>query len=275
MAKKRKKGITKGRPKGWLVSKKQVEEWLDQATNQILQEDYAGTVQTCRRILRYVPGPAAERGEALEHLATAYTMLKQFEESYQTLSQALEISPHLARLWHNRGLTGRYTLRLVQAVHDYEKAVELESDPGMRQKFAQILAQAWEMAESERALRGPDFTLAQLQEQQALFGQGLELMRQEKWIEAESAFRRVIDMADCLPQPNGNLGLTLLMQKRYDEAEAAFKRALEIEPDYDLAHLNLAALPSIRQSGDIPKHFIRNPMADAKISLTIQKADDD
>ena len=52
----------------------------------------------------------------------------------------------------------------------------------------------------EMALRGPDFTLDQLIEQEDLFQNGLQLK------EAEQAFQASIAMGDCLPQPGGNLG---------------------------------------------------------------------
>jgi hypothetical protein len=42
--------------------------------------------------------------------------------------------------------------------------VELETDPTQHKKFTEILAQTWEMVESERALRGPGFTLEQVEE---------------------------------------------------------------------------------------------------------------
>ncbi len=275
MAKKRGKRTQKKKQKGWFVPKKQINNWLNQAVNQIMQQDYPGAVQTCRRILRYAPSKSEEWAEAMEHLATAYTMLKQFEEAYQTLSQVLEINPRFAHMWYNRGLTGRYTMRLVQAVYDFEKAVELETDPQQRKNYIEILTETRQMAEEERALRGPDFSLEQLREQQNLFSHGLQLLNREKWAEAEQVLRRVTEMADCLPQPQGNLGLALLMQKKYDEAEIAFKRALEIQPDYDLAQRNLAMLPLVRQSGETPDFALREAFAEANVNLTVKLVDDD
>jgi tetratricopeptide (TPR) repeat protein len=275
MAKRKTKKTQPGKQKGWMAPKKQVHSWLTQATRQVLEQAYPRVVQTCQRIVRYAPANSPERAEALEHLATAYTMLKQFEEAYQALSQALEINSQHAYLWYNRGLVGRYTMRLVQALHDFEKAIELEKDPDQREKFIEILAETRQMAEGERALRGVDFTLEQLGEQQELFSQGLQLMRREEWAEAEQIFRQVIEMGeDCLPQPHGNLGLVLLMQKKHDEAEVALQRALEIDPNYELAQRNLAALPSIRQSGQTPAFLMTNPMTKAKIGLTVQIVDD-
>jgi len=252
------------------VLKKQDINWIDQANAQIRRQDYQGLAQTCRRILRDAPSKSQKRADALEYLASAYTMLKQFENAYQTLSQLLEIDPRPAYFWYNRGMVGRYTMRLVQATRDFEKAVELEKDPAQRQQFIELLAQTREMAESERAIRGPDFTLEQLQEQQNHFARATQLMNREQWADAEQAFRRVIEVGECLPQPSGNLGLALLMQKKYDEAEAAFKRALEIDPDYDLAKQNLAMLPMIRRSGETPQIVLRDPFADADVSLNLQ-----
>ncbi len=244
--------------------------WINQANEQLKRQDYQGLAQTCQDVLRDAPPKSQKRADALEYLAGAYSMLKQFENAYQTLSQLLEIDPHPAYFWYNRGMAGRYTIRLVQATHDLEKAVSLEKDPAQRQKFIELLAQTREMAESERALRGPDFTLEQLQEQQNHFARATQLMSQEKWADAEQAFRRVIEMGECLPQPSGNLGLALLMQKKYDQAEAAFKQSLEIDPDYDLAKQNLAMLPIIRQSGETPQMAIRNPFDDTNVGLTLQ-----
>jgi tetratricopeptide (TPR) repeat protein len=253
-----------------LAPKKQAMHWIDQANEQLRRQDYQGLARICKRVLRDAPPKSQERADALEYLASAYTMLKQFEDAYQTLSQLLEIDPRPAYFWYNRGMAGRYTLRLVQATRDLEKAVELEKDPAQRQQFIALLAQTREMAESERALRGPNFTLEQLQEQQNLFARATQLMNQKKWADAEQAFRQVIEMADSLPQPQGNLGLALLMQKKYDEAEVALKRSLELDPDYDLAKQNLAMLPMIRRSGETPKIVLRDPFADADVSLNLQ-----
>ena len=107
---------------------------------------------------------------------------------------------------------------------------------------------AREVAERTLKLRGPNFTLEQLIEQEDLFQDGLQLMEAGEWQKAEQAFQASIAMGDCLPQPWGNLGISLMMQERYDEAEAALKRALVMDPKYTLAKNNLAALPEIRRT---------------------------
>jgi Flp pilus assembly protein TadD len=265
MAKKKRKS-----QKGWLVPKKQINQWLSQTSDQLLDENYQGALETARRVLRYVPANSPERIEALEYLATACTMLREFEEAYQTLTVATELTPQVSRLWYNRALVGRYTSRLVQAVLDLEMAIELEPASPQRDRWVDLLVQTRELAESERALRGAYFSLEQLREQQEHFSRGLQAMKRERWTEGEAHFRRVVEIAECHAAPWGNLGVSLMMQKRYDEAEAAFNRSLEIEPDYDLAQRNLTALPALKKSGETPIFLLRDPYAQANINLSVQ-----
>jgi len=269
MAKKKKPARKK-----WLAPKRRINQWLTKASEQILAQDYTGALVTDNRILKYVPPGASQRVEALDYIASAYTMQRQFEEAYQAVSQALEIAPDRAYNRYNRALLGRYTMRLVQALFDLEKAVDLTKDPVQRQEWTELLEQTRAMAESERIRRGPDFTLEQLREQQELFIQANHAMQHKKWGAAAEKLRQVIEMGDCYPQPWGNLGICLLMQENYDEAEAAFKRALEIEPDYDLARQNLALLPASRAGGKKPQFMLRDTVAQqAKVNLKFQDLD--
>ena len=135
--------------------------------------------------------------------------------------------------------------------------------------FDEALRFSREMAEKSMKLRGPDFTLDQLIEQEDLFQQGLKLMEAGKWEEAGKAFQASIDLGDCLPQPWGNLGICLLMQERYDEAEAALKRALVIDPQYTLAKDNLALLAETRRTGLPGRVAMNQPFKGSKLKQGI------
>jgi len=162
-------------------------------------------------------------------------MLQNFLQSYEALTEALALEPNNAELWYNRSTASRFTLRLGQALRDIERAIELNTRSELTEKFDEELQFSRKLAEESIKLRGPNFTLNQLVEQENLFQQGLRLMEAGKWEEAGQAFQASIDMGDCLPQPWGNLGICLIMQERYDEAQAALKRALVIDPKYTIA----------------------------------------
>ena len=255
-------------PKGWRVNPQQVRTWLSAAERQLVEKRYEAAVQTARRVLRNVPEDSNPAGEAYQHLGVAYSMLQDFDRAYEALSKALVVFPEDATIWYNRAGVARYTMRFGQSVRDLERTLELESSPGLRERYEEDLAFAREIAQKEMAMRGPDFTLDDLIEQQELFQSALRWMEKEQWAEAEQALRRVIEMGDCHPQPWGNLAGCLIMQARYDEAEQALQRALEIDPDYDLAQRNLALLPTIRQTG-VQEFQMRQPFEGKQVKQRI------
>jgi|SRR5947207_4656404 len=246
-----------------------VDKYIDLIERDMLQGNYSEAVVNCERLLNYLPQRASQRVRVLAHLGTAYGMLQNFSQAYDALSEALALDPKNAELWYNRSTTGRFMMRLGQALWDLERAIELNTRSDMVEKFAKDLPFSREMADKSMKLRGPDFTLEQLIEQENLFQQGLKLMEAEKWEEAGLAFQASIDLGDCLPQPWGNLGITFMMQERYDEAEAALKRAIAMDPSYTIAKTNLAALPEFRRTGPPGGVALNEPFKHAKLKQSI------
>jgi len=255
--------------KKFTASLSPVDKYLDLIGHQIFQGSYTEAVATCERLLNYLPLHAPQRVDALDQLGTALAMLQNFPQSYAAYTEALLLDPHNAALWLNRGMASRYTSRFGRSFRDFERAKELNTRPELVEKLEEELQVARDLAEKTLKLRGPDFTLDQLIEQESLFQGGLQLMEAGQWKEAEQAFQRSITMGDCLPQPWGNLGISLMMQERYDEAEAALKRALVIDPQYTLAKNNLDALPKVRQTGLPAKIGIREPFKSSKLKQSI------
>jgi len=257
------------RPKGWLVGKKQVDDWQALATLQIKQKEYKVALQTCRRILQVIPKRDKIAAEVWEMIGMNYAMQNEFEKSYQTFCKACEIDPGQARIFYNRGLSAMYTSRSGEALADFELAVMLDGNGKMSEKYREQVTFVRKIVAGELALRGAEFTLEQLIEQQELFQRGNQLSMQAKWQEAEECFRKSIEMGDCLPQPQGNLGICLAMQKKFDEAEAAYRRALEIDLNYERAHEHLQNLASMRAFPDeMPEYKITSPFEKAKPDIT-------
>jgi Flp pilus assembly protein TadD len=255
--------------KKFTASLSPVDKYLDLIGHQIFQGDYTEAVATCERLLNYLPQHAPQCIDVLDQLGTAQAMLQNFPQSYAAYTEALSLDPNNAALWLNRGMASRFTSRFGRSLRDYERAKELNIRPELAKKLEEELEFARELAEKTLKLRGPDFTLDQLIEQEGLFQDGLQLMEAGEWKEAEQAFQTSITMGDCLPQPWGNLGISLMMQERYDEAEAALKRALVIDPRYTLAKSNLGALPEIRRTGPPARIDIRDPFKSSKLKQSI------
>lgn len=256
-------------PKGWLVGKQQVDDWLARASDQLAGQDYDGAIRTCKRILKYLPKKDKVCAEALGMVGMAYALQKKFEESYQTLSEAVQIAPENAYILFNRGLSARFTSRTGQSLRDFEQVAQMKKDNLVTKKIGGELEFARKIAFSEMKIRGKDFTLDQLIEQQESFQRGNQLSGEGKWQEAEAAFRKSIEMGDCMPQPWGNLAICLVMQDRFDEAEEAYNRALEIDPKYEFAKQNLESLDYWRQHPDEkPIYRISSPFQDMETNIS-------
>jgi tetratricopeptide (TPR) repeat protein len=255
--------------KGSTAPVSQVDKLISLANYQLVKGDYAAAVETCQRLLSYLPQKTSQRAEVLDYLGTAQSMLQNFPESYEAYTEALSINPRDAQLWYNRGMASRFTVRIGQSVRDFERAVELNRNPELTERFAKELKSSRELAEMAIKERGPDFTLDQLTEQEEHFQRGLKLMEDGKWEEAGEAFQRAIQMRDILPQTWGNLGICFMMQERYDEAEAALKAALEIDPKYAIAKRNLAALPETRRTGPPKMVGMSDPFKETKLKQSI------
>jgi tetratricopeptide (TPR) repeat protein len=237
--------------------------------SQIVQGNYAEAVTTCERLLNYLPLHAPQRADVLAQLGIAQGMLQNFPQSYDAFTQALTLEPKNAELWYNRSMASRFTMRFGQALHDVERAIELNTRSELTEQFDEALQFSRQLAEKSIKLRGPGFTVDQLVEQENLFQQGLLLMESGKREEAGQAFQASIAMGDCLPQPWGNLGICLMMQERYDEAEVALKRALEIDPDYTIAENNLVVLRTSRRTGPPVLVELNEPFKSSKLNQSI------
>lgn len=233
---------------GTSIRARQVDRALMLLDDQIAQSDYAGALNTGQKLLGYLPPKSAEYVKTLGAIGLAHGRLHHYPEAYDAFDQALALEPDTPSLLYYHGIMSGFTDRLGQAVRELERAVALldKSDP-LAYDAEGALKASIKDARREMRKRGPNFTLDQLIEQEALYRQGKELMAAQKWEEAEQAWRRSIALGDCYPQPWGNIGFCLIKQQRYDEAEAALKRALVIDRHYLVAQVNLDALEKIRQ----------------------------
>ncbi len=177
MAKKSKQS----KPKKMFTAISPVDKHLDLIGHQIFQGNYAEAVATCERLLNYLPQRASQRVDVLDQLGTALAMLQNFPQSYAAYTEALSLDPDNARLWFNRGMASRFTSRFGRSFRDYERAKELNIGPELADKLEEELEFTRDLAEKTVELRGPDFTLDQLIEQEDLFQNGLHLIEVGEW----------------------------------------------------------------------------------------------
>ncbi|MCC2638293.1 MAG: hypothetical protein K0Q68_2012 [Moraxellaceae bacterium] len=78
-----------------------------------------------------------------------------------------------------------------------------------------------------------------------LLNQGLILLRQEKYADAETALRAAIKASPRSPYAQNLLGIALRQQGKFPDARAAYEAALVLDPGYARAHFNLGVLADL------------------------------
>ena len=84
----------------------------------------------------------------------------------------------------------------------------------------------------------------------AYYNLGVLLARQQRFDEAEQAYRQAIDLKSDLAGAYNNLGILLRKQQRVDEAEQAYRQAIECKSDFAEAYNNLGNLLADQQRLD-------------------------
>lgn len=249
------------------------------AQQQMLMGDFAGCIRICEPLLDSLPRRSEMRLEVLSLLGLAHGMLKQYQQSYDVFSEAIVLDTTKAEFWHNHGLACYYMSRPAEAVRDFERAVELTKNntSEIARKFAAQLQEGRQELQEAMQAHGTGTTLEQYVEREECFTQAMNLVRQEKWPEAELLFRELTETESHIPSYWGNLGVCLMMQLRYDEAKEALKQALAMDPDYSIARDNLKKLPEIRRSKRPIGHKLINPSQeeDVKQSLALYEKDEE
>lgn len=237
-----------------------VENKLIEASDAAREQQFDQVIAFCQEVTGSRKASRRQKAEAYGYMASAEAMRQNFNRAYEFGSKAIEYDPRDYSFWFNRGLSAMYASRIGHALKDMEQAQTLCDDVRFLSKIDKQLVFLRDLAQQSCDQRSPDFTVEELVTQEALFHQAFDLMQTDQLDEALSAYRRVIEMGDCLPQPWFNIGSILAERGQYDAAEDAWQRALVIEPSYEFAQKLLDIMPDIRENGLPPGFFNAEPL---------------
>jgi Flp pilus assembly protein TadD len=148
----------------------------------------------------------------------------------------------LARLYSERGLSDLALehLRLASAQFPESAPVALALAKILREMGAP--QEALKTVETSAKRQEPNWELLSLE--------GILEDEAGRLKDAESAYRKAVELEPARSSVHNNLGYNLLLQDQPKEAEAEFRKALEIDPHSQIAHNNLAsALAATAQTG--------------------------
>jgi len=116
----------------------------------------------------------------------------------------------------------------------------------------------------------------------ALFAQALELSSQNKWAQAESVYRELLERNQNWPELGNNLAILLFKTNRIDEAKDMFEQAVSSSPAYRTTQSNRSQLYSYlasqayakalgeEGSGELPQLELIHEIHQPKIHQTVK-----
>lgn len=144
---------------------------------------------------------------------------------------------HDARLWYGNLLLEQGRVDAAAAQFEFVLRAAPD-DPGARLGRAWILYHNGDLGGALRAFRG----LARTEDGvQARFGEGLCLLRAERWAEAERAFLAVVERRPGYWQAWGNLAEVYERAGKTERAAESYRRLLQLRPGDERARAWLAA----------------------------------
>jgi tetratricopeptide (TPR) repeat protein len=252
---------------------------IQQARQQMSLGDFARCISICEPLLNSRQPIGKEmRVELLALSGLAHGMLRHYWQSYDIFNEAIALDPSMAELWYNHGLACYYLTFLGEAVQDFERAAELTKNDAseIARKFAAQSELSRRELQNDMQQHEPGLTFEQYMERERHFTQGMRLIKQKNWQEAERLFRLLTETKSRILSYWGNLGVCLMMLSRYDEAEEALKQALALDSDYSIARDNLQLLPELRYSKRPVGHKMINSSRedDVEQSLALYEKDE-
>jgi len=149
-----------------------------------------------------------------------------------------------AEEWFERGFVFQQNKTLEEALRCYHEVIQLEPDQKIlaitHSNVGVLLKDLERYDEAESAFRKAielDPSLAPV-----YYNLGIVLGNLERYDEAESAFRKAIELDPSDGDAYYNLGNLLKNLERYAEAESAYRKATELDPSHAIAYSNLGIL---------------------------------
>jgi tetratricopeptide (TPR) repeat protein len=163
------------------------------------------------------------------NLSLAYDRKGMLDEAIAENLKAIAINPNDAEAHNNLGVIYEKKGMHEKAITEYRKAIAI--NPRLKQAHLNLKRiQSIEMSLEKATPR----------EAETFFTLGSEYAKKSMWNEAESAYRKALDINPNYERAYINLGNVYLSKGEIDKALIAYEKTLSLNPQHANAHKNLA-----------------------------------
>jgi tetratricopeptide (TPR) repeat protein len=218
---------------------------VDDKIDQALQQLEFGNVARCEQMLNALYEENSDLYTMHFALGTLYGVKDDYDRAIESFDKSLAIYPYNAECWFNRMTAAQKKLDIPELVFSARKVIELgEPSDNIVFNAKDLLNTVAEGAKEENGL-SLDAYVANTQ----TFNEGFDLMEKQQWQKAIEKFEQVVAKSSRNAPPFGNLGICYMQLGDTETALKMFDRAIEIDPEYEPAHLNKALLEVRMENG--------------------------
>ncbi len=186
-----------------------------------------------RQILKFQP----KHFDSLHLLGVIAYQTKNYRSAVDLIGQAIEIYPHAAAFYSNRGNALLELKRQKAAIADYDKAILLK--PDYAQAYNNRGSALQELKQLEAALASYDKAITLAPDYaQAYNHRGSALQELKRPDAAIASYDKAVSLNPGYAEAYSNRGIALQELKQLDAAVASFDKAISLKPDFADAYCN-------------------------------------
>ena len=174
-------------------------------------------------------------------MGTYYALTKNYHQAKRFLTKAIELNPDNGDYYFNLAGACLKTLALNTARESLLKYIQLKPNGEQLLETKEMLSRISRGIEDEKELR-PHLSVAQILEWGDLFHDGCYFLEKGDFEEAIKCFEKAATIDRQSPKAYGNIGLAYCQMGEIEKARRYLKRSISIDPDYDIAKMNLASI---------------------------------
>ena len=165
------------------------------------------------------------------------------DEAIKCFDKAIDIFPYLIEAHFNKGVAYKKKLDVANTIKAFKEVIAIGSPEDSMVKQAKDFIEGME----ENVLETNGVDLETYLECNEIFNKAFTYMEKQKWQRAIDGFKACLFKNEKHPQSYGNMGLCYAQLGQKEAALSAFDKALEIDPAYEPAIVNRAAVESLEE----------------------------